>query len=194
MGTANPPLDENPMVIQARSGDEGLLAVLEQMEPYLFAIARKLVDHHEAEASVNMAKSKAHERFGQFRGTTDAEFRGWLSTIICNECMASVRKAKRQPKTGLSNAPEPAASGETPSKKTREEEERSRLSELLASLLDAEREALLLRYFEGWTIAMIASQMERTDQAVHGLLKRALEKLRQRTTLSDWSILLHLKG
>jgi RNA polymerase sigma-70 factor (ECF subfamily) len=52
------------------------------------------------------------------------------------------------------------------------------VAEALALLPDSQREALVLRYWEGWPLAEIARHMKRTHDAVASLLKRGLRQLR----------------
>ena len=52
------------------------------------------------------------------------------------------------------------------------------LADALAQLPDAQREALVLQHWHGWTLAQIGEHMERTPAAVAGLLKRGLKRLR----------------
>ena len=49
----------------------------------------------------------------------------------------------------------------------------------LAGLPEPQREALVLQYWQGCTLAEIGAQLGRTPAAVAGLLKRGLKKLRQ---------------
>jgi RNA polymerase sigma-70 factor (ECF subfamily) len=52
------------------------------------------------------------------------------------------------------------------------------LADALAALSEGQRQALLLRYFQGWPLGRIAGQLGRSHAAVAGLLKRGLEQLR----------------
>ena len=66
---------------------------------------------------------------------------------------------------------------------------------MLAALTDDQREAVFYHYFEQQPIASTALQMRQSDDetakdAVRKLIRRALKKLRTRTTPADWSRLL----
>ena len=52
------------------------------------------------------------------------------------------------------------------------------LAEALSRLPEAQREALVLQHWQGWSLDEIAEQMGRTRTAVAGLLKRGLRQLR----------------
>lgn len=58
------------------------------------------------------------------------------------------------------------------------QEQAIQLSTALAKLPDAQREALVLRHFHGWSLAQIAEELGRSHAAVAGLLKRGLQQLR----------------
>ena len=53
------------------------------------------------------------------------------------------------------------------------------LAAALAQLPDAQREALVLQHWHGWTLAQIGEHLDRTPAAVAGLLKRGLRQLRE---------------
>lgn len=177
------PADRDPEPLLTRA----LPQILEALRPDLLRTAQQ-IDQADAEDAVQEALEVALRKFSQFRGQTDAELRGWLRMIVRNVCLMRLRK--RQPVTGLSAVAENAATEETPSAAARCGEERAQLVNMLADLLEPEREAVLLRYFENWSLKQIAAQMNRTDMAVAGLLKRGLTKLRSSTSPSEWSRLL----
>jgi RNA polymerase sigma-70 factor (ECF subfamily) len=53
-----------------------------------------------------------------------------------------------------------------------------RLAEALEALPEAQREAVELHHWQGWSVAEIARQLDRSTRAVAGLLQRGLQKLR----------------
>jgi len=54
-----------------------------------------------------------------------------------------------------------------------------RLAAALDRLPEAQRAALVLQHWQGWSLAEIATHMERTPAAVGGLLKRGLRQMRE---------------
>jgi RNA polymerase sigma-70 factor (ECF subfamily) len=54
------------------------------------------------------------------------------------------------------------------------------LAVALAELPEAQREALVLQHWHGWSMDEIAAHLGRTRVAVAGLIKRGLAKLRER--------------
>jgi RNA polymerase sigma-70 factor (ECF subfamily) len=67
----------------------------------------------------------------------------------------------------------------SPSGAAQQAEENWRLAHALTTLPDAQREALILQHWHGWSLAQIGTHLERTPVAVAGLLKRGLAHLRQ---------------
>ena len=59
-----------------------------------------------------------------------------------------------------------------------QEEQLLSLVAALARLPEAQREAVTLHYWSGWTLMQIAEQLERSRDATAGLIKRGLRQLR----------------
>jgi RNA polymerase sigma-70 factor (ECF subfamily) len=59
-----------------------------------------------------------------------------------------------------------------------QEEQLLSLVAALARLPEAQREAVTLHYWSGWTLVQIAEQLERSRDATAGLIKRGLRQLR----------------
>jgi RNA polymerase sigma-70 factor (ECF subfamily) len=53
------------------------------------------------------------------------------------------------------------------------------LAQAVETLPEDQREAIRLRYLEGWSLAQIAEHFDRSQVAVAGLLKRGLRGLRE---------------
>ena len=51
---------------------------------------------------------------------------------------------------------------------------------LLATLPDEEQEVLVLHHCQGWTLAEIGAELDRTVPSIAGLLRRGLARLRER--------------
>jgi RNA polymerase sigma-70 factor, ECF subfamily len=72
-----------------------------------------------------------------------------------------------------------AAKQSTPSARLAREEKALQVAAALDQLPPAQREALLLQHWHGWTLNQIAGHLNRTPAAVAGLLKRGLRRLRE---------------
>jgi RNA polymerase sigma-70 factor (ECF subfamily) len=71
----------------------------------------------------------------------------------------------------------------SPSQQAERHEQAVRLADALAQLPDAQRQALVLQHWHGWSLADIAAHLGRSPAAVAGLLHRGLQRLR--TLLQD---------
>ncbi len=71
------------------------------------------------------------------------------------------------------------AEQESPSELAQRNEQVMQLAEKLGALPDDQREVLLLRHCEGWSLNDIAKHLDRSRAAVASLLRRGLKQLRQ---------------
>ena len=71
-----------------------------------------------------------------------------------------------------------AAEESSPSEKAEQNEETLRLAQAIEQLPQAQREALTLQHWHGFSLAEIGERLERSPEAVAGLLKRGLKQLR----------------
>lgn len=63
--------------------------------------------------------------------------------------------------------------------KLMKQERAEQLASTLLKLLDDERSAVVLKHYHNWSVAEIAQHLDRTQDAVAGLLRRGLKKLRE---------------
>lgn len=121
----------------------------------------------------------ANRDINQFRGTTEKELLGWLTTILLRQIASAARRPQFPP------SPQPISSvdGEdhnTPSSHLIAEEESRRLHEAINSLEAEHREVIELRNFQGLTLEEIG---ERTGMCGSGVKKRwniAIRELKRR--------------
>jgi RNA polymerase sigma-70 factor (ECF subfamily) len=129
----------------------------------------------------------------QFRGRTDAELAAWLRQILAHQLAHAVRdlgRAKRdirrerslEAALGESSARLErwlAADQSSPSAQLQRQEQAVQMAAALETLPEAQREALVLHYWQGWTLPQIATHLGRSPAAVAGLLQRGLKALRR---------------
>jgi RNA polymerase sigma-70 factor, ECF subfamily len=135
---------------------------------------------------------EAYAKRGQFRGRTDAARGAWLRTILARNVADAIRARGRQ-KRDVSRARSLeaqleassvrlgawlAAEQSTPSEQALRHEQAVLVANALARLPKSQREALVLHYWQGCSLAEIAGRLDRTPDAVAGLLKRGLRHLR----------------
>lgn len=146
---------------------------------------------------VQQSLLEAHRDLAAYRGQTEAELVGWLKTILARNLLNAARHYRTQKcdvrrEQSLAERLDQSsarvenflASDQTsPSQRAVRNERSAALADALARLLEAERTAIVLKHFHGWSLARISDQLGRPVNAVAGLLKRGLKKLR--TQLQD---------
>lgn len=170
---------------------------VEKFRTYLLLLARmqlgqKLRGKLDPSDLVQQTLLDAHRQRDQFRGSTSAEMAGWLRRMLaCNlaDALRTFSRGKRDVARERSlEAALDQSSGQieawlqaeqsSPSDKAERTEDLLRVVEALAELPEAQREAVVLHYWQGQTLAQVAAQLGRTAPAVAGLLQRGLKSLR----------------
>jgi len=172
-------------------GDNGEWS-LERQYDYLLMLARchapllALAQREPADLVQETCRLATANRH-QFRGRTEAEWRGWLRTIQRNALADLLRGAKGWPPRSLDQAVEEssarletflAADESTPSARMMREEQLARLAEAVAGLPEDQRQAVQLHHLEGLPLLEVGRRMRRPKAAVAGLVFRGLKKLR----------------
>ena len=186
------------LIERARHEEPGALdRLLDSYRNYLRLLARTGLDaslQGKADPSdlVQDALLKASLRFGQFRGSNDAELAGWLRQILAR-CLADfirryrtgIRRAGREQSLDrlLDRSSEAmgrvlAASGPSPSSSAARRDLGVVLSDALAQLSDDYREVIVLHHLEGLDWDEVGKRMGRSAGAVRMLWTRALKQLR----------------
>lgn len=142
---------------------------------------------------------EAHQAGAGFDATGDGDPLPWLRRILANNLADEIKKLNRAKRGGgrevsLEQAMEQsslkleafvASDDPSPSHRLVKQEQVLRLTDALARLPEAQREALVLQHWHGWPLAQIAEQMGRTRVAVAGLIKRAIQALREDLAARD---------
>jgi RNA polymerase sigma-70 factor (ECF subfamily) len=138
---------------------------------------------------------KAIGHASQWRGRTEAEWRGWLRRILANTLADLVRRylAGQKRNVGLELSLEDAvqqssaplagmlAGSQAPPEEVAAHNERLLwLAEGLAELPPDQQEAVRLKHLHGLSVGDVARRVGKSRAAVAGLLRRGLETLRQR--------------
>jgi RNA polymerase sigma-70 factor, ECF subfamily len=141
---------------------------------------------------------EAHAHRAEFRGRTRPEWLAWLRQALANNLRDALRRhvAGRRDvgrEQVLADALQASSvrleglladSGTSPPDAADRSERAVRLADALEELPEAQRDALVLQHWHGWTLQQIADHLGKTPAAVAGLLKRGLSGLRQR--LRNW--------
>jgi RNA polymerase sigma-70 factor (ECF subfamily) len=171
---------------------------LERFRDYLRLLARvqlgpRLQAKLDPSDLVQQTLLEAFQNRDQCRGTSDGERAAWLRRILARNLADALRafgqeKRDLNRERSLEDALQSssvrleawlASDQASPSEEAQRQERALRLAHALAGLPEAQREALVLQYWHGWTLAQIGEHLDRTRTAVAGLLKRGLKKLRQ---------------
>jgi RNA polymerase sigma-70 factor (ECF subfamily) len=135
---------------------------------------------------------KAYQARAQLRGTTEAEMAAWLRQILARTLADAVRdlgrdrrdhRRERSLEAALDESSTRlgrclAASGLAPPEQAERGEQLLRLAGALEALPEPQRQAVLLRYYEGRPLEEIGRRLNRTRAAVASLLRRGIERLR----------------
>jgi RNA polymerase sigma-70 factor, ECF subfamily len=142
---------------------------------------------------VQITLLKAHQALGRFRGRTAAELAAWLRQILARTLLNAARDHGRGRRdAALERSLERcvdessarlgawlAAEQSSPSQRAQRNEQSMLLVQALARLPEAQREALLLKHCQGWSLAEIGRHLDRSPTAVASLLQRGLRQLRE---------------
>lgn len=173
-------------------------ADLEKLRQYLELLARLHLDPRlqgklDASDVVQQTLLEAFQKREQFRGGTEGERLAWLRQALAHnlaDALRAFKQAKRDlaRERPLQEALEAsssrleawlAADQSTPSEQAERHERAVLLADALAKLPDAQREALVLQHWHGWSLEEIGRHMSRSPAAVAGLIKRGLKQLRE---------------
>jgi RNA polymerase sigma-70 factor, ECF subfamily len=171
---------------------------LERFRSYLLLLARVRLDPRVrakvgASDVVQQTLFEAHRDRAQFRGQTVGEQAAWLRQILARNLANVVRDLYRDKRDLAREQPLQAALDESalrlegwltapqssPSQQVERQERALRLAEALATLPENQREAVVLRHWNGCSLAEIGEHLGCTTAAVTGLLHRGLRKLKQ---------------
>lgn len=184
----------------AQQGDEAARGgLLDGFRTYLELLARielsrRLQTKVDPADVVQETFLEAHRNFANFRGGSEAEFVGWLRTILAARISNLVRhfvgtqgrdiRRERALQVDLDQSSRALDRGlvalhSTPSQQLARRELGVMLADALARLPEEYREVIVLRHFEELPFPDVAIRMERTVDSVQKLWVRALARLRQ---------------
>jgi RNA polymerase sigma-70 factor (ECF subfamily) len=184
----------------AKRGDDVARGeLLEGFRTYLELLARVEIGRR-LQAKLDVADVvqetflEAHRNFGNFRGETEAEFAGWLRSILSARVSNLVRhyvttqgRDLRREQPMEVNVDQSSvlldrglwAQQSSPSQAAQRRERGVLLAEALDRLPRDYREVVILRHLEELTFPQVAERMGRTVDSVQKLWVRALANLRR---------------
>lgn len=171
---------------------------LERFRSYLLLLAqmrldRKLRSKLDPSDVVQQTMLEAHQAVASFRGENAAAQAAWLRQILARNLANAVRDLTRDKRdvqrersihASLDESASQlegwlAAPDSSPSQRAERHERALLLAQALADLPEQQRAAVVLRHFQGSSLADIAIELETTTAAVTGLLHRGLKNLRK---------------
>lgn len=180
------------------SGLEAIDTTLERYRQYLLLLARmqlnaQLQGKVDLSGVVQQTLFEAHLASGELCRLPPERRIVWLRRVLANNLADEIRKLRTDKRDAgrefsLDAAIEDSSlrierslhSAEpTPSDVISRQEQALLLADAIGRLPAAQRDALILHYWQGQRVAEIAKQLGRTRTAVAGLLKRGLQQLRE---------------
>jgi RNA polymerase sigma-70 factor, ECF subfamily len=166
-----------------------------QYEDFLRLMARTTLDARlrgllDPSDLVQETLLKAHAKFHQFRGSTPGELRAWLRAIMANEMALAVRRlvGRGESLEESFQAILDESSGRLeawladdkpePGDQALREERLLLLMRAVEQLPHSQRQAIELRYLQGYAPPEVARRMRRSKASAAGLLRRGLGALR----------------
>ena len=174
-----------------QGGDE-----FEPFRSYLHVLAEtqlhaRLKSKVDASDIVQQTMLQAYQARSQFRGNSDAEKAGWLRTILGNVLCGLARDFSRQRRdvareqaiqaveqSSLQLANLLQADSSSPSAAMHRHERADELAKSMLKLTSEQRQAIILKYWQGATLAEIGDELGKSTEAVAGLIFRGMQKLR----------------
>ena len=189
-------LNVSELLRKARQGDQ-------PARERLFAVCRNYVSVAARAEMASWLKAKvdasdlvqqtlleAHRGLADFRGTTEAEWLGWLRRILAHNAADFVRRfhgvekrrATREVRLAggdesRGGAPDPSDGGATASQLIMQKELQLQVADALAQLSDDHQEVVILRNLQHLPFDEVARRMGRSRPAVQMLWMRAIKKL-----------------
>ena len=178
------------LVRQAVEGDRNALEqlMLDNYASLASRVATRLPASLRARISVDDVVQQTYMRVFQtiarFEPRGEASFFSWLCTIANNRIQDELRAHHRKKNEGgfdrlaADLVVEVEDDKHTASQSIARREAVSAIRIAMAGLPEHYRQAVQLRFFEGYTVEQIADEMQRSPGAVRGLLDRAKRELR----------------
>ena len=168
------------LLARVRQGDtEALGQLYDKYAEMLFPLALRILrDRHEAEDALHDAFLIVRDRAAQYvpeRGPVGA----WVVTLTRNLCIDRTRRRDRRAELARQDAETKPRTAEDPETQTRLARAREKVRRALARLPEAQRDTLLIAYFEGLSYPEIALREKVPLGTVKSRAARAIIALRE---------------
>ncbi|MDT8344232.1 MAG: sigma-70 family RNA polymerase sigma factor [Thermohalobaculum sp.] len=170
--------EEAALLARFAAGDQAAArALTERFLPLALRQAwRILGSEAEAEEVAQEAMLKLWRQAATWRAG-EARISTWLYRVTQNLCIDRIRR--RRANVNVDDVPEPADPRPGVLERLGESEDMRRLARAIMALPDRQRDALVLRHFDGASNPNIAARLECSVEAVESLLARARRQLQK---------------
>lgn len=175
--------DEDVLVSQAKAGDqEAFEALVQRYERQIYAFTYRMMGNpDDAYDLTQECFIRAYKNLG--RTNAELNVSAWLHRIASNACLDVLRRRKRirwLPWDGPKHEPLlNSHPGDDPERVAMAQENSSDVQRVLAAMSPRNRQALILREYEGLSTQEIGEVMGLSRSAVKSVLFRAREEFRQ---------------
>lgn len=180
--------DEDALLLaRFAAGDQGAARTLtDTLLPNVMRQAwRMLGDEAEAEDVAQEAMLKLWRQAPDWRAG-EAKVSTWMFRVTHNLCIDRLRR--RRPSSGLDEMPEMPDPAVSVLERLGRTEETRTLARAIMELPDRQRDALVMRHFEGASNPDIAERLDCSVEAVESLLARARRQLTRRMVQEDTDV------
>lgn len=174
--------DDRTLVGEVRNGShKAYEQLMERYQSQVYRLAYSYARNKEQALDITQnVFIKAYEHLHKFRG--DSQFKTWLLRITCNESQNWIKKNLRYRSYQREDDLEPLLDREQARLNQEDElmarENRTLLLHSLYELNTRHRLAVVLRYFENYSIKEIAEVLHCSDGLVKNILFRSLQKMK----------------
>ena len=146
------------------------------VEPVFRYVYLRVGNWEEAEDLTSRIFIKVFKKIKSYR-ERGIPFSAWLFRVAHNEIVDHYRTKGPVCKSFEEIYENPVSSESDPERVILEEETRKKILEALTKLTPDQREVIVLRYLQEFSISEIAKIMDRSETAIRSLLQRALRRL-----------------
>lgn len=171
--------DDTLMTRTARGDEEAFRLLVARWEQQVFAfLVHMLGSVDEAQDLAQDTFLKVYDQAPRYR--PEGRFKSWMLRIAGNKARSALRRRKvlRWVNFDLTSH-DKAAPGDDPGRALERQETTLQVREAVSRLPERQREAVILKRFQGLSYKEIAEVLDTTVPAVESLLQRAATALRQ---------------
>lgn len=160
---------------RAKAGDmEGHRYLYTRFADNVFSYVRKIVgDEHDAEDITQQVFAKLFRTIGRYE-ERDVPFAAWILRVSRNAAIDHMRGNRLVPCEEVRGADQQADDSQL--------ECRRSLTDALGKLPNAQREVIMMRHLVGLSPREIASQLGKSESAIHGLCHRGRRSMQRELT------------